>query len=284
MPTANALRLPVSKFNAQQSKRQQSKRMSPAEITKTHTDAEPDARRMPKTTGEQNSGQANFKGGRAQKPECDVSSNRMPRTMSHALAAMAEPLAVCLHAVARAGPLLGREVLITGCGPIGALTLIAARKAGAARITVTDVAEPPLAVARTLGADAALDVARTPDALAELRVDKGQIDVAFEASGNPRALNSCLDCTRPGGRVVQLGMLPSGEVALPLTKITPKEIDLVGTFRFHEEFEMAVEALASGRIDVGPVLTGSFPATERDAAFLAAADRQHHLKVQLTFD
>ena len=110
------------------------------------------------------------------------------------------------------------------------------------------------------------------------------MDVAIEASGRPAALLTCIECTRPGGRIVQLGMLPSGDIALPLTRITPKELELVGTFRFHEEFGVAVAALASGRLDGGPVLTGIFSTGERDAAFAAAADRQHHMKVQLVFE
>jgi L-idonate 5-dehydrogenase len=79
-------------------------------------------------------------------------------------------------------------------------------------------------------------------------------------------------------------MLPSGEIGLPLTKLTPKELDLVGTFRFHDAFGMAVEVLVGGRLDVAPILTGTFHASERDAAFAAAADRERHMKVQLVFD
>jgi L-idonate 5-dehydrogenase len=208
----------------------------------------------------------------------------VPRSTPLGVAAMAEPLAVCLHAVQRAGPLLGGHVLITGSGPIGALTCLAARHAGAARITITDIADPPLAVALRVGADETLNVAQAPDQIEPYKSDKGQFDVAFEASGNPAALATCLDCTRPGGRIVQLGMLPAGATGVPLTKLTPKELDLVGTFRFHDAFGMAVEALVSGRIDVAPILTGTFHAGERDAAFAAAADRERHMKVQLVFE
>lgn len=208
----------------------------------------------------------------------------VPKSTPYAVAAMAEPLAVCLHAAKRAGPLLGAQVLITGCGPIGALTCLAARAAGAAQITVTDIVDPALGVAQDVGADETINVARAPERISAYTADKGWFDVALEASGSPEALITCLDCVRPGGRIVQLGMLPSGELALPLTRITPKELELVGTFRFHEEFGEAVAALTSGRIDVSPVLTGTFSAEERDAAFAAAADRQHHMKVQLVFD
>jgi L-idonate 5-dehydrogenase len=208
----------------------------------------------------------------------------VPRATPYGIAALAEPLAVCLHAVRRAGDLLGRQVLITGSGPIGALTCLAAKHAGAARVTVTDVAEPPLAVARRVGADETIDVAAEPARIEAYQADKGWFDVAFEASGNPQALTTCLDCVRPGGRIVQLGMLPTGAIGLPLTKLTPKEIDLVGTFRFHDEFEVAVEALVGGRLDASPLLTGTFSAADRDAAFAAALDREHHMKVQLVFD
>jgi L-idonate 5-dehydrogenase len=208
----------------------------------------------------------------------------VPAATPFAIAAMAEPLAVCLHAVQRAGTLLGAHVLITGSGPIGALTCLAARHAGAARITITDLADPPLAVAARVGADETLNIARATDRVERYKADRGQFDVAFEASGNPQALMTCLDCTRPGGRIVQLGMLPQGELRLPLTKLTPKELDLVGTFRFHDAFGLAVEALVSGRLDVAPILTGTFHARERDAAFAAAADRERHMKVQLVFD
>jgi L-idonate 5-dehydrogenase len=208
----------------------------------------------------------------------------VPRSMPHAIAAMAEPLAVCLHAIKRAGALLGAQVLITGCGPIGALACLAARAAGAGHVTVTDIVGPPLEIARQVGADDTIDVAREPERIEACKADKGRFDVAIEASGSPAALLTCLECTRPGGRIVQLGMLPTGEIALPLTRITPKELDLLGTFRFHEEFGLAVEALASGRLDVRPVLTGTFPTDQRDAAFAAAADRSSHMKVQLVFD
>ncbi|MGY4338163.1 threonine dehydrogenase-like Zn-dependent dehydrogenase [Bradyrhizobium sp. LM2.9] len=85
--------------------------------------------------------------------------------LSLAEAAVAEPLAVCLHAGKQAGPLLGKRVLITGCGPIGALMILVSRFGGAAEIAVTDVAEAPLAVARKLGASHAINVAADATAL-----------------------------------------------------------------------------------------------------------------------
>src|SRR5947199_5940915 len=111
----------------------------------------------------------------------------VPATMSAAQAAFAEPFAVCLHAVNRAGPLLGKRVVVTGAGPIGALTVIAARRAGALEIVATDVADAPLAAAHQVGADARSNVSEK-DALARYGPDKGTFEVVFEASGNAKAL------------------------------------------------------------------------------------------------
>ncbi len=73
--------------------------------------------------------------------------------VSVAAAAFAEPLAVCLHAVNQAGGIEGKRVLVSGAGPIGVLTVAAARRAGAAEIVASDVIEEPLAYARRMGAD-----------------------------------------------------------------------------------------------------------------------------------
>ena len=88
-------------------------------------------------------------------------------------AAMAEPLAVTLHATTRAGGILGKRVLVTGCGPIGVLCILAARRAGAAEIVATDLSDFTLALAAKVGADRTINTGREPDALAAYGADKG---------------------------------------------------------------------------------------------------------------
>ena len=112
---------------------------------------------------------------------------RLADSVSDGEGSMAEPLSVALHAVRRAGSLLGKHVLVTGCGPIGAMIVIAARHAGATSIVVTDVASSPLRSARKVGADETINVAEQPDALSKYTTDKGHFDVLFEASGNEPA-------------------------------------------------------------------------------------------------
>ena len=204
-------------------------------------------------------------------------------SLSDEEAAMAEPLSVALHAVRRAGPLLGKRVLVTGCGPIGALIVAAARRAGAAHIVATDVSALPLESALQVGADVALNVAGQADALAPFSANKGSFDVLFEASGNAAALRSAFDVLRPRGIVVQVG-LGGGDVSLPMNVVVAKEFELRGAFRFHEEFAMAVELLNKGLIDVKPLISGVFPYQDSVAAFKAAGDRTKSMKVLVNFE
>ncbi len=201
--------------------------------------------------------------------------------MTMAEAAMAEPLAVCLHAARQAGPLMGRRVLVTGCGPIGALAVAVARLGGAAEIIATDIAAAPLQIAERLGATHVLDVAASPDALAPYAADKGAFDILFEASGNGAALRDALDAVRPGGIVVQLGL--GGDMTLPMNLIVAKELQLRGTFRFDAEFALAVELMGQGLVDVTPLLTATMPFEQAVEAFELASDRSRAMKVQLVF-
>lgn len=206
----------------------------------------------------------------------------MPATATASEAAMCEPFAVCLHAVNRAGSVLGKRVLVTGCGPIGALSILAARLGGAREIVATDVTETPFKLARQMGADRCIDVAKNAAALAGYAVDKGYFDVMFECSGNVRALVAGLDVVRPQGVIVQVGI--GGEMTLPMNAIVAREIDLRGTFRFHEEFGLAASLIGSRRADVRPLITETMPMADAVKAFELASDRNRSMKVHLAFD
>ncbi len=207
---------------------------------------------------------------------------RLADSVSDGEGSMAEPLSVALHAVRRAGSLLGKHVLVTGCGPIGAMIVIAARHAGATSIVVTDVASSPLRSARKVGADETINVAEQPDALSKFSADKGQFDVLFEASGNERALRGAFDVLRPRGVIVQVGL--GGEMNIPINTIVAKEFDLRGAFRFHEEFETAVALINKGLVDLKPLISATLPYRDASRAFALAADRSQAMKVLLSFD
>ena len=203
--------------------------------------------------------------------------------MSSAVAAAAEPLAVALHAVKRARDVLGRRVVIAGAGPIGLLIALAAKQAGAGEISIFDIAAKPLDIAEAIGVDHTLHVESGNDPLKRFEADKGCFDIAFEATGAVSALASLLRITRPGGSIVQVGMLQPGDVGLAVNLLMAKEIDYGGSFRFHEEYAMAIDFLIAGKIDVTPLITDSYAVDEADAAFAAAADRERSIKVQLSF-
>jgi L-idonate 5-dehydrogenase len=190
--------------------------------------------------------------------------------------AFAEPLAVALHTIHRGPDLIGKSVLVTGAGTIGCLTVMAARLAGAASITVSDILDRPLAKAREVGADVTLRADREGDKLAAPRYD-----VCYEVSGSFAALKSCVAAVKKGGVVVQAGTLPHEPLPFVINEIMAKEIDLRGVFRWGIEFDWAVEYLSNRRVDVRPLLSGQYPLQDAVSAFQAAADKTKNTKVQV---
>jgi L-idonate 5-dehydrogenase len=209
--------------------------------------------------------------------QCEPVASAVP--LQHA--ALAEPFSVALHGVQRAGPLLGKQVLVSGCGPIGALVVAAARVHGAAAITAVDLTDETLAVARAMGAQDTINVASDTTWTQRFSADKGTFDVLFECSGNQQALRAGLDVLRPRGVVVQLGL--GGDVSIPQNLVVAKELTLCGSFRFHAEFALAVRLINEGRVDMRPMITGAYPLSRAREAFELASDRKRAMKVLLDF-
>jgi L-idonate 5-dehydrogenase len=208
----------------------------------------------------------------------------IPAGLAPALAVLAEPLAVALHAVHRAGPVFGRRVLVTGAGPIGCVVVAARSAAGAAEVLATDLVPEPLRIAGQVGAThtflagtEAPAAATAPDATAP---DATDVDVAIEASGSPAALVTAAGAVRRGGRLVMLGLLPPGTVPYPGNLVVTRELDVRGAFRFDPEFGEALRLLAGG-LPVGPVVTGTVGLAGALSAFELAADRRRACKVLL---
>lgn len=198
---------------------------------------------------------------------------------------VAEPLSVGLHAVNRAGALVGKRVLVSGSGPIGLLTTRSAIFAGAAEVVATDIEDAALAVAReAMGAHGVINVARDADAFARYGQDGGHFDVALEASGAPVALQSLFKVVKRGGRIVQVGMLPPGNAEIPVNLLQSREIEFVGAFRAHDEFELAVKLIVSGAIDVSAILSGTYRLEDAVDAFERAGDRSKVVKLHLAIN
>lgn len=197
-------------------------------------------------------------------------------------AACTEPLAVGVHAVVQAGSLVGKRVLVTGTGPIGALLIGAVRLGGAQEIVATDLSDVPLKAAAAMGATTIINVGREPDRLtSEYSADKGYFDIVFECTGVGPVLKQTFPVVRPRGTIVQVGV--SGGADIPINALVAKEIKLVGTHRFHHEYAVAAGLIRDRRVDVRPVISATLPMERVAEALLMAKDRQSQMKVQLSF-
>jgi L-idonate 5-dehydrogenase len=205
----------------------------------------------------------------------------LPDGMDDSLAAMLEPFAVGLHAVKRAGTVSGKTVLVTGGGTIGLLTALAARAYGATLVVVSDPVKSRRIKATEWCADAVMDPVSAESVNAALDLTAGGFDVIFEASGAPPALRQAFDLVRRGGTLVQIGTLGTDDVPLPANAVMNREITFLGSMRYGDVFDDAIRLVSSGRVDLSPALTGVFPFPESTAAFVAAGDKVHALKVQI---
>ncbi|WP_433872746.1 L-idonate 5-dehydrogenase [Saccharopolyspora sp. CA-218241] len=188
----------------------------------------------------------------------------LPDGVSTRRGALAEPLAVALHAVHRAGDVSGRTVLVNGTGPIGALVVAAAKHRGAARVIAADPADPALRIAERLGADEV----RRLGAGEPLPQD---VELVFEASGAPGALGPVLRATARGGTLVQVGNLPGAPAPAALGDLVTREITWLGSYRFVDEITDALAALRDG-LDVDPLITHTFALGDAAEALAVAAD------------
>ena len=197
-------------------------------------------------------------------------------------AAMAEPLAVCLHAIKQAGNIFGKKVLITGSGPIGTLSVLSARRAGAEEIFVTDISDQALKFSSSVGADKVINTAKNYNQIEKFQVNKGFFDLAIECSGSASGINDAIKSLKPKGTLIQLGL--GGDILMPLVSVTTKELNLKGSFRFHSEFALAVKMMKKKLIDVKPLITHSIPFLNAEKGFnIAMNDHENSMKVQLKF-
>lgn len=195
----------------------------------------------------------------------------LPEGLPVRRAALAEPLAVALHGLAKAGDVAGRRVLVTGSGPIGLLAIAAAVSAGAAEVHATDVLDGPLSRAKALGATEVFDVTRD-------EVPESAYDVVLECSGVAPSVSTALRAARIAGTVVQVGMVPNEPRPINIAPFISKELRWFGTFRFKDEIDAAVALLlAQPRIE--EVVTHEFAADDIEAAFAAARDSEASGKV-----
>ena len=195
----------------------------------------------------------------------------LPEELSLEAAALAEPLAVSLHGVTRAGDVTGKRVLVSGAGPIGLLAVAAAKSRGAAEVTITDLLPEPLARGRAVGADRTIQIGVE-------EIPENAFDVVLECSGAAPAISQAFRSARRRGIVVQIGMVPDEGRPINLAPAISKEISIHGVFRFVDEIDEAIRILAA-EPGVASVVTQVIPATSAAEAFDIARDSSASGKV-----
>jgi len=182
--------------------------------------------------------------------------------------AFMEPLSCCLHGMKKIESIEDEDVLVIGAGPIGLLLLQLAKLRGACRVTVTDLREARLKLARDLGADeticvktcgtAAPGCASTKDITAEggRATSEAGYDTVIDASGNVGAIAQTIDLVRPGGKVLWFGVAPAGET-FPIEpfRVFRKGLSIHGAFTSLGNSTDAIELLAGARLQVAPLIS-----------------------------
>jgi len=171
----------------------------------------------------------------------------VPEGLDDQTAALTEPLAVAAHGVKVLPPAEGDRVLIIGAGVIGLLTLLLVKLEGA-DVTVLDPLTEHLSLAEVMGADSAFRVG------GDKEPKPSSFDLIYETCGVPSALADAIGLAAPGGRIALLG-LPGDDYPVPATQIVRKELSIVGSMIYTDEFPGVLELLQSGRIDPSPLIS-----------------------------
>jgi len=196
----------------------------------------------------------------------------LPESVSLTEGALAEPVSVGVHACRRGDVGGGDDVLVTGAGPIGLLAADVASALGAGDITISEPVDRKRSIAEDRG------VSRTVDPTAEAvpaavggAGDDGP-DVAIEATGDPQALQDCIDSVRRGGTVVCVGLGAEANLSLDVVDLVDDELTLAGCFRYANTYPTALALLENGRVNAEELVDFEAPLTETGAALERALD------------
>jgi len=187
-------------------------------------------------------------------------------------AVMVEPLSIGLYAVRLAGIQAGAKIAILGAGPIGLSTLIVSRALANCSVYVTDLLPERQRVARKLGAVWS-DSPRTMDIVKEIRnAEPNGVDRVFECAGEQETLDQGIELLKPGGTLLIVGIPERDRISLPIHTLRRKELTIRNVRRQNGCMADAMDLMASGRVDVSPLLTHDFQMTDSQAAFDLVAE------------
>ena len=210
---------------------------------------------------------------------------KLPAHVSLAEGAMVEPFAVGMHAATKAGIKPGATAVVIGAGPIGIMVALAAQAAGAGEVIVSDLAAEKLAVAAQYQGLTPVNI-RKESLVARVAEATGGwgADVVFEASGSPKAFEGIFDLLAPAGTLVLVGM-PPDSIQFNVVAAQAKEARIETIFRYANVYPKAVALLASGKVDLKPLISANFSFDHSVAAFERAAEgRPADIKMQIVVE
>ncbi|XP_035216528.1 sorbitol dehydrogenase-like [Stegodyphus dumicola] len=196
---------------------------------------------------------------------------KLPDNVTLEEGALIEPLAVAVHACQRAAVTAGKSVLICGAGAIGLLNLLTCKAMGVTKICITDISEDRLKVAKKLGASHQISAKGNDILVLEEVLSKlgGPPDITIECCGAESSIRLGILVTKRGGVLVLVGV-GAPEIKIPIFDASIREIDIRGVYRYTNCYPIALQLVASGLVDVKPLITHHFKLQEVNKAFETA--------------
>lgn len=207
---------------------------------------------------------------------------KLPDNVSFAEGAMVEPFAVGMQAATKARIVPGDTAVVLGAGPIGTMVALAALAGGCARVVVADLAQPKLDIAGQYQGIIPINIreANLVEKVQELTGNWGA-DIVFECSGSPRAWETIMDLPRPGGAIVVVG-LPVEPTKVDIAAASTKELRIENVFRYAHQYDRAIALIASGKVDLKPLISETFRFEDAKVAFDRAVEaRPTDVKLQI---
>jgi len=211
---------------------------------------------------------------------------QVPEHVSLDQAAMVEPIAVAVHALARGGHIGGKQVLVLGAGTIGNLVAQVAQASGAKAVMITDISDYKLDKARGCGIHFVVNPGREDLGQAILRdFGPGRADLILECVGVQETITDAVENARKGTSIVVVGVF-GGKPEVDLGLVQDRELSLVGTLMYQKrDYERAIELVADGKLCLDEMITHHFPFEDYLAAYQAIeAARGNIMKVLVTLD
>lgn len=185
---------------------------------------------------------------------------KLPENVSTLEGALIEPLAVGFHAAIQGEAQLGQRAVVMGAGCIGLVTMMALKARGVSQVYVVDIMEKRLEKALELGADGVINAAKEDVLERAVQLTGGRgMDLVVETAGTEITTRQAIQIARKGSNIVLVGYGKTGEMTLPMSLALDKELTFKTVFRYRHIYPMAIEAVASGKVDLKGIVTDIFP-------------------------